>query len=423
MAGLLVWPLHLYLPIVSLSVSLWLFYLPYLISLSLSLSFFSLLFLPLRILNSLLSSSSLFLLLPPSPSPSSLLSLFFPLPPSLLFFLFPSRSSLFSSSSLLLFLLLLLPLLFSPLLPSSSLLLFPVTPKLPDLEEAIRQPLTPSFSSTVILVTGVSGYIGSHVAKLLLEEGYKVRGTVRSLSNEAKVEPLKSLVPDAKFPLELVEADLTKEEGWDKAVEGCTGVLHVASPFPDLVNQQVEEAGLVDTAKDGTLQVLKAVAAHAAASVKRVVVTSSFAAVSDRQPPSQPPLTPTHTPHPTHTPTYTLQLSPHPHYNPPPPPHNSPPHNHSPTPSSLFSPPTPTGEPVPEAEKTYTEEDWTDPERITYHLIYHPIRLLPSFLLPFPLPPSFLPHPSPSPSPSSTLSSPPLYLSSSPFSHPPQKPN
>lgn len=158
-------------------------------------------------------------------------------------------------------------------------------------------------SEEVILVTGVSGYIGSHVAKLLLEEGYKVRGTVRSLSNEAKVEPLKSLVPDAKFPLELVEADLTKEEGWDKAVEGCTGVLHVASPFPDLVNQQVEEAGLVDTAKDGTLQVLKAVAAHAAASVKRVVVTSSFAAVS--------------------------------------------------------------GEPVPEAEKTYTEEDWTDPESTT----------------------------------------------------------
>lgn len=158
-------------------------------------------------------------------------------------------------------------------------------------------------SEEVILVTGVSGYIGSHVAKLLLEEGYKVRGTVRSLSNEAKVEPLKSLVPDAKFPLELVEADLTKEEGWDKAVEGCTGVLHVASPFPDLVNQQVEEAGLVDTAKDGTLQVLKAVANHAAASVKRVVVTSSFAAVS--------------------------------------------------------------GEPVPEAEKTYTEEDWTDPESTT----------------------------------------------------------
>lgn len=158
-------------------------------------------------------------------------------------------------------------------------------------------------SEEVILVTGVSGYIGSHVAKLLLEEGYKVRGTVRSLSNEAKVEPLKSLVPDAKFPLELVEADLTKEEGWDKAVEGCTGVLHVASPFPDLVNQQVDEAGLVDTAKDGTLQVLKAVANHAAASVKRVVVTSSFAAVS--------------------------------------------------------------GEPVPEAEKTYTEEDWTDPESTT----------------------------------------------------------
>lgn len=68
----------------------------------------------------------------------------------------------------------------------------------------------------MILVTGVSGFLGSHVAKQLLEEGYKVRGTVRSLENEAKVNPIKNLVPDAKFPIELVAADLTKDEGWDK---------------------------------------------------------------------------------------------------------------------------------------------------------------------------------------------------------------
>lgn len=67
-----------------------------------------------------------------------------------------------------------------------------------------------------MLITGVSGYIASHVAKLLLEDGYQVKGTVRSLSNAAKIDPLKNLVPNAKHPLELVEADLTKDEGWDK---------------------------------------------------------------------------------------------------------------------------------------------------------------------------------------------------------------
>lgn len=133
-------------------------------------------------------------------------------------------------------------------------------------------------SDELVLVTGVSGYIASHVAKLLLEEGYKVRGTVRSLSNEAKVEPLKNLVPDAKFPIELVEADLTKEEGWDKAVDGCTGIMHMASPFPDMVSTTVSEEDLIKPAKEGTLIVLKAAAAHAG-TVKRVVVTSSFASV------------------------------------------------------------------------------------------------------------------------------------------------
>ncbi|KAK7065868.1 hypothetical protein SK128_021225, partial [Halocaridina rubra] len=130
-----------------------------------------------------------------------------------------------------------------------------------------------------ILVTGVSGYIATHVAKLLLEDGYRVRGTVRSLQNEAKVEPLKSLVPDAKFPIELVEADLTKDEGWDAAVSGCIGVMHTASPFPNLVSGGIpDEAALVEPAKEGTLRVLKAVAAQAA-TVKRVVLTSSFASV------------------------------------------------------------------------------------------------------------------------------------------------
>lgn len=63
-----------------------------------------------------------------------------------------------------------------------------------------------------------------------------------------------------------------------RAVEGCTGVMHVASPFPDGTNKNVTEEEVMGPAKDGTLRVLKAIAAHAP-TVKRVVQTSSFAAV------------------------------------------------------------------------------------------------------------------------------------------------
>lgn len=69
---------------------------------------------------------------------------------------------------------------------------------------------------TRVLVTGASGYLAMHVVKQLLDSGeYIVRGTVRSLANEKKVQPLKSLSPEnAKYELELAEADLMKKESW-----------------------------------------------------------------------------------------------------------------------------------------------------------------------------------------------------------------
>ena len=69
---------------------------------------------------------------------------------------------------------------------------------------------------TRVLVSGASGFLAMHVVKQLLDSGeYIVRGTVRSLANEKKVEPLKTLCPkNAEHQLELVEADLTKKESW-----------------------------------------------------------------------------------------------------------------------------------------------------------------------------------------------------------------
>ena len=72
------------------------------------------------------------------------------------------------------------------------------------------------FFISEVLVTGASGYIATHIVRILLEEGYRVRGTVRSLANEVKVNPLRELSEKAKHPLELVEANLLIPESWDK---------------------------------------------------------------------------------------------------------------------------------------------------------------------------------------------------------------
>jgi len=100
----------------------------------------------------------------------------------------------------------------------------------------------------LVLVTGASGYIASHIVKQLLHEGYRVRGTVRNLKDEKKVLPLKSL---AKNPnsLELFEANLLDEHSWLNAVNGCAFVLHTASPFPSSVPNDINE--LIKPAVDG----------------------------------------------------------------------------------------------------------------------------------------------------------------------------
>lgn len=133
-----------------------------------------------------------------------------------------------------------------------------------------------STDDPLVLVTGISGYIGSWVAFLALKLGYRVRGTVRSLANEKKVKHLRNLCEGAKHELELVEADLVSEKGWDEAVKDVTFILHVASPFP-LRNPETKEE-VVGPAVDGTLRVLRA-ASRLVIPPKRVIVTSSAAAV------------------------------------------------------------------------------------------------------------------------------------------------
>ena len=143
--------------------------------------------------------------------------------------------------------------------------------------EQLADPEEPDDGVPRVLVTGASGFIATHLIKQLLEQGrFHVRGSVRSLKRDDKVKPLRELVSDATYPLRLIEADLQKPKTWTKAVEGCTYVFHVASPFP--LKPPKNENELIQPAVDGTKNVLQACAE--AGTVKRVVVTSSVAAVS-----------------------------------------------------------------------------------------------------------------------------------------------
>lgn len=124
-----------------------------------------------------------------------------------------------------------------------------------------------------VLITGISGFIAKHVALEFLKAGYKVRGTVRSKAKGEKVvETLKKHFDKAK--VEIFEADLSSDAGWEDAVKGCDAVAHVASPFP--LAQPKDENELIKPAVDGTLRVLRAAKA---AGVKRFVQTSSTVAI------------------------------------------------------------------------------------------------------------------------------------------------
>lgn len=127
-----------------------------------------------------------------------------------------------------------------------------------------------------VLVTGGSGFVGGHCVLQLLANGHEVHTTVRDLGREREV---RALLKQGGYAgpagrVTFFAADLESDAGWLQAAAGCDYVLHVASPFPNTVPKNEDE--LIRPARDGALRVLRAARG---AEVRRVVLTSSFAAV------------------------------------------------------------------------------------------------------------------------------------------------
>merc|ERR1712054_690879 len=121
-----------------------------------------------------------------------------------------------------------------------------------------------------IVVTGVNGYVSQHVTKLLLENGYKVKGTVRSLAAKQKYEFLYNLTPDAKDKIQFIEANLNDNKVWDDVLNGAEAVLHVASPLPF---EGIPDEEMIKAAVEGMKAITQAALRQG---VKKLIYTSSI---------------------------------------------------------------------------------------------------------------------------------------------------
>ncbi len=130
-----------------------------------------------------------------------------------------------------------------------------------------------------VLVTGATGYIGLHCIHQLLNQGYAVNGSVRSPERKNEVfEALKNHNTPTEN-LNIIVFDLNDDEGWDQGMEGCDYLLHVASP---IALENHNEDFFVKPAVAGVKRAMKYAKKH---SVKKVVLTSSVAAIFETKEP------------------------------------------------------------------------------------------------------------------------------------------
>jgi nucleoside-diphosphate-sugar epimerase len=142
----------------------------------------------------------------------------------------------------------------------------------------MAQATLPPASSTTILITGVNGYIASHIGLLLLQQGYSVRGTSRSASTEATLRSGPYAAYSSTYTHHTVPSLLTPG-AFDAAVVGVASIIHVASPV-DFTLQTLD--AYLQPAMQGVQNILKSATAHAGPQLRSFILTSSVTAIADR---------------------------------------------------------------------------------------------------------------------------------------------
>lgn len=113
-----------------------------------------------------------------------------------------------------------------------------------------------------VLVTGVSGFVGSAVAQSLARRGVEIRGLARSSSPRANL---------ARFPGELVECDLRDAEALARAMKGVRFLFHVAADY------RLWAPDPQEIVRNNEMTTRNVMEAALAAGVERIVYTSSVA--------------------------------------------------------------------------------------------------------------------------------------------------
>ena len=138
--------------------------------------------------------------------------------------------------------------------------------------------------SDKVCVTGASGYVATELVKQLLEDGYNVNGTVRSIVDEKVIGHLKKF--GKAFPgstLTLLEADLYDVSSFTKALKGCKVLFHTAAPFHfDAIDAKQE---IMKPTVDSIFELFEQAAK---AGIHRVVLTSSVAGITSFLPDDKP---------------------------------------------------------------------------------------------------------------------------------------
>mgnify|MGYP001242110673 FL=1 len=125
-----------------------------------------------------------------------------------------------------------------------------------------------------VFVSGGSGYIALHCIAKLIQKGFFVKTSLRSMNRKTEVIQSISKVVDCENKLQFCELDLMKDDGWDQAIEECDYVLHIASPL--MLGFPKNPDDIIKPAVEGLERCLKSAVKN---KVKRFVMTSSFAAI------------------------------------------------------------------------------------------------------------------------------------------------